>query len=372
MKILFDLLYIKDSNPSGIKKYGFKIVEDFIHYAPQYDIMLLIWTSQKSYVSTMTGNRVALLCVDEDGDYRNNQGNRLLERIRGVIKGFDLIISTCANNPICCFSPVIKHVGVIHDMQEIKLEWRKINKIKALWHFYQVRKKIRKLSGIIAISNSTKNDIKKMIGRRSHVIYYALEPACSIWEMPKHFPYKEGTPFILDVNTFYRYKNADILINAFSKLTNKYPNLKLYFKGSKCEDFSRLPRLVKSLNLDNKVYFDECPLSDSELCWLYKNASLFVSPSKMEGFGATPIEAIIHECQTVVSNIQTFKEVIPDDCVDFFDPNNVEDLVSVLTQCLIKPISSEEKIRRSNMMLNLYSRKTQVANYIKYIQDLEI
>lgn len=288
------------------------------------------------------------------------------------IATFEYVISTCANNPYVVFSSLTKHIGVVHDLQGVKLEWKRNNKIKAIWHFLKNGLKLRQLTGIITISNSTKKEIKLFCGREAHVIYYALESPTSELIMPSQFRFSSSTKYILDVNTFYEYKNADSLIRAFNNIKQEFPNVYLYFKGNDCEEFDRLPKLVELLGLEDRVYFDTNSLTNEEMSWLYHNALLFVSPSKMEGFGATPIEAIIHGVQTLVSDIPTHKEVIPNFCASFFDPCSIDDLQRKIFFALKKPISKEKLEERSVFLLSKYSREKQVNNYIDYLKKMEI
>lgn len=53
MKVLFDLLYIRDNSPSGIKKYAFKLIHDFAIYKPEISISILAWKSQSEYLKGM-------------------------------------------------------------------------------------------------------------------------------------------------------------------------------------------------------------------------------------------------------------------------------------------------------------------------------
>jgi glycosyltransferase involved in cell wall biosynthesis len=130
-----------------------------------------------------------------------------------------------------------------------------------------------------------------------------------------------------------------------------------------------LPKIASELGIEDKVYFDLNHLSEDEMSWLYSNASLFVSPSLMEGFGATPIEAITHNTPVLVSNIDTLKEVVRD-CATFFDPSNVTDLVENLTESINNQISQAELDKRKQFMLDVYSRKSQVMNYLNFLTSL--
>ena len=69
--------------------------------------------------------------------------------------------------------------------------------------------------------------------------------------------------------------------------------------------------------------------SDQELAARYRAAAAFIYPSKYEGFGLSPLEAMNHGCPVVCSNGGSIPEVVGDAGV-YFDPNNPEELRTAL------------------------------------------
>lgn len=373
MKILVDLLYIDNPEPSGIKKYGFKLLLDFRKYASQIELGVLCTSQMLEFIQSNIGDNYRFLPIEKSEFNKMRNGydgfRKKYTRKSSIIESYDFIISTCANYPTVLFSPYIKHVGVIHDLQMIQLLKKSKNVFRSIFQFFDIKRKIKRLDYIITISKNTSCAVKKFTNKDSHVIYYALEPPTKNEFKPKHFPFSESEKYILDVNTFYRYKNADVLLEAFAVIHEQFPNYRLYFKGNYCKEFDRLPKIASELGIEDKVYFDLNHLSEDEMSWLYSNASLFVSPSLMEGFGATPIEAITHNTPVLVSNIDTLKEVVRD-CATFFDPSNVTDLVENLTESINNQISQAELDKRKQFMLDVYSRKSQVMNYLNFLTSL--
>lgn len=374
MRLLIDLLYIINTEPSGIKKYGFKLATDIPYYTDGNEVGIICSSVMSDYIKSEIGNRFNyILVTEEEKRYlsRNYSSFRTIAPQKAhEIESYDFVISTCANYPVALFSPYIKHVGVVHDLQMLKLMWRAgKNFIRTAYRYYDTKDRIKKLDYIITISYQTHLAVKRFTKKDSKIIYYALEPPTSVEDKPNDFPFDENERFILDVNTFYKYKNADLLIKAFSIINNEFPDYRLYFKGNYIGEYERLPRLAEQLGVRNKVYFDLSRLTENEMSWLYSNASIFVSPSRMEGFGATPIEAITHKTPVIISNIDTLKEVVKD-CGVYFDPNNSEELALRIKEEICKPTPQEELDRRKLIMLELYSRKRQVENYLNYLKSL--
>ena len=76
--------------------------------------------------------------------------------------------------------------------------------------------------------------------------------------------------------------------------------------------------------------------------YLYTHADLFVSPSLKEGFGWTPIEAVIMKTPTIVSDISVFKEVT---CgkIPMFNPYSPDNLAIHMKDMLTNPPSEKAK-----------------------------
>lgn len=84
---------------------------------------------------------------------------------------------------------------------------------------------------------------------------------------------------------------------------------------------------------------------DSELPVFYRNASLFVYPSFMEGFGIPPLEAMYCGCPVLTSNTSSLPEVVryPE---MMFDPQNIQELVEKSLLLLTQKESREVNIQR--------------------------
>lgn len=373
MRVLLDLLYIVNDKPSGIKKYGFKLATDILKYTGGNEVGILCTDDMLEHIESEIGKHFNYIVV-------SNKEKRILGRDYSVyrktnaektraIESYDFVISTWANYPVALFSPYIKHVGVIHDLQMLKLMRKGRNFIRAIYYYFDTKKRIKKLDYIVTISEQTHSAVKKFAKKESIIIYNSVAPPTIVENKPQDFPFGENEKYILDINTFNRYKNADLLLEAFSYIHKEYPSFRLYFKGNYTGEYNRLPQLAEKLGISDKVFFDLIKLTENEIGWLYSNAALFVSPSLMEGFGYTPIEAITHRTPVIVSEIDTLKEVVKD-CGVYFNPNNAEELALRIRDEICNPTPQEELARRQNVMLELYSGKKQVNCFMDYLYSL--
>ncbi len=197
---------------------------------------------------------------------------------------------------------------------------------------------------IIAVSKTTKKDIIKSYDlpeNKIEVIYNGYEkPAV------KHSRFADekiigavDKPFVLYVGTLQPRKNINILISAFAKFKQLYPQFSLIIAGKKGWLFDQIYDKVSNLGLNDDVFLTDY-VTDNQLLLLYKKAFCFVMPSFYEGFGIPILEAMSHDCPVISSFASSLPEVGGEACL-YFDPNNVSDLVEKLT--LLK---EDEKLRK--------------------------
>jgi glycosyltransferase involved in cell wall biosynthesis len=89
-------------------------------------------------------------------------------------------------------------------------------------------------------------------------------------------------------------------------------------------------------------------VSDSELRWLYRNATAFVLPSLLEGFGMPALEAASYGVLPIVSNNSALEEAVGGLGVSV-DPNSVQDIARGMSA--VCKMSSADKQRRSEALL---------------------
>ncbi|MBE3114421.1 MAG: glycosyltransferase family 4 protein [Actinobacteria bacterium] len=121
----------------------------------------------------------------------------------------------------------------------------------------------------------------------------------------KNFPYineiKSNKKIILFVGSLVELKGVHILIKAFNKIKEVYPDLILLIVGQGRMK-NELELLVKKLNLTDRVIFMGYMEKES-LKKLYKIADLFVLPSMSESFPRVLLESMAAGTPCLVSDI---------------------------------------------------------------------
>lgn len=75
-------------------------------------------------------------------------------------------------------------------------------------------------------------------------------------------------------------------------------------------------------------------VSDAELSMLYNKAKVFALPSINEGVGLVALEAAMHECNIVITNLGGPKEYYPSDMVQTVNPYDIDDIGRAVLKAL--------------------------------------
>ena len=187
-------------------------------------------------------------------------------------------------------------------------------------HYYgQLEDAVKRASRIIAVSQSTKNDLIELIGapeNKIDVIYEAADPAFrpishdQARKMLSASGFDAPERFILFVGTIEPRKNLDTLIRAYHKLKRDYDDdLPLLLAGAEGWLSDSVHSLIAELGLKESVLFLG-KMSDDQVLALYNLATLLAHPAHYEGFGLTPLEAMACATPVVCSDAGSLPEVV--------------------------------------------------------------
>ncbi len=103
---------------------------------------------------------------------------------------------------------------------------------------------------------------------------------------------KTKKKYIFTVSRLSKFKNFDLLIKSFAKISKKFPDYSLLIAGEG-EEKTTLQELAQKNNLGSKVKFLG-KVSDEKLSELYTNARATALCSKNEPFGLVPVESMMY------------------------------------------------------------------------------
>ena len=214
---------------------------------------------------------------------------------------------------------------------------------------------IRASKKIIAVSHATADVIQRFFPTISKdkisVQYEGVTPLPSL---SQSFPVPVS-PNLLYIGNAYPHKNLERLLEAFAIIRQTHPNTELILAGTESTFYKRL--LAKSRD---HVTFVPNP-TDKKLTELLKQTTLFVFPSRIEGFGLPPLEAMHAGVPVAASDIPSLREILDDSAV-FFPPNNPTEIARVITDILDHPTRRKELIAHGLEHIKRFSWKTMALN----------
>jgi len=201
---------------------------------------------------------------------------------------------------------------------------------------------------IIAVSASTKKQILEYYSispEKITVVYEGFNAMYKMQDKEEAFSaiskkFNITKPFILYVGVWRRYKNLPFLAQAFDRLRQKGMNIELVLAGEPDSFYPEIPKEIFSIQHKDDIKAVGRVL-DKDLSMLYNASALFVLPSHMEGFGLTALEAAACGVPVACSDIPTLREIMGQGAV-YFDPNNLDNMVDVLSEILSSPKHLED------------------------------
>lgn len=371
MNILIDLTYINPKNTSGITNYSKRLLKGFNEIKYNDNIYLLVTENNKDFISNYFSDFQKIIINTKNGYFYNKLfflrtffNKQIFNQIL-TENNINLVIS-----PYLTMSTLIsdkcKQIGVLHDTQEYNQFKEK--GIKGKIYRFLIRYVINKIDYIITISNFAKKSILKdfpHLKNKTSVIYNSID-------YNKNILLKEDVniikPYLLYVNTLMPYKNLETLVKAYN-LIKKEISHNVIVKGKKTPYWNDvIVPLIEKYNLSNKFILIDENYDDTQITSLFKNADLFVTTSKNEGFGYTPIEAAILKVP-VISSKETALYETTQGMLNYYEP--VEDYqnlsIKILELLNNKPINLEEISKR---FIDDYSPKKQAENFLKIIKNI--
>jgi glycosyltransferase involved in cell wall biosynthesis len=334
MKILYDYKIFYQQKVGGVSNYFYnlgneflKLNEDIKIYSPIHKNLYLKKIKYKKYKNYFISNLPSV-----GKSFYENINHKFTNNF---IKNFqpDIVHETYFSNKN--YYKKFKTVCTVYDMiNEIYPKYFPNSKIVSKMKLETIRRSDK----IICISNKTKEDLINLFSineNKIDVVYLASGFSNNNININSK---KKYSNFLLFVGSRYGYKNFENFIKAYSRSSILKNNFKLlFFGGEKISKFDHQVLNENKLNLNDILFLDD---SNSNLEFLYKNVAALIYPSLYEGFGIPILEAMTFGCPVVSSDGGSLKEV-GGDGIEYFDPNQIDDISHKLEKVLF----SEEILR---------------------------
>jgi len=234
---------------------------------------------------------------------------------------------------------------------------------------------------IITDSFASKLDIVEQFGVDEQgvtAVYLAAEerfkPAQgedSLLEMATLRKYDLPEFYILYLGGYALHKNVMTLLHAYSYVAKSQgDDFPLVLAGKKPEPSPTVPdydAYIEKLGLTNQIHWIGF-VDEREKPLLYRSAELFVFPSRHEGFGLPPLEAMACGTPVITTDADSLPEVVGDAAYTI-NPDNFREMGGSMIALLTEPETADELRQRGLKQAAKFSwEKTATETLMVYMR----
>lgn len=230
--------------------------------------------------------------------------------------------------------------------------------VKAIFESLLVRS-IRRAAVVGAISECTRRDIGRLVGRTRGVslLPHAI-PQPSGLIAPQTWPEKDQTLRLLFVGSVVPRKNLPFLLRALALVKRPWT---LDIAGNNWWGRDAIRKLAADSRVCVRGF-----VSDESLANLYRTSHCVVIPSLYEGFGLPAAEAINAGCLALTASGSGFDEYIPEKCrFDASNPIRLATLIESLDRRTAKQLWED-----SRRAVARYTKEEQTSAYAATFRHL--
>lgn len=228
----------------------------------------------------------------------------------------DLLHIPHLNAPLLCRVPM---VVTIHDLIPFFYPEAIAARFGGVYFHAMARLTPRRAQRVLTVSEHTRRDLIAHTGADPTKITSIPLAVDDVFSEPATLKVRRSVRerfgltgrYLLYAGQWKTYKNVDLLLDVMQHLDpDRFPDLKLVLVGK--ED----PRVPMRETLSRRGIQDRVAitgyLSDQELVALYQEATIFAFPSRYEGFGLPPLEAMAAGIPVIASDRASLPEVVGD------------------------------------------------------------
>ncbi|MFC1508826.1 glycosyltransferase family 4 protein [Candidatus Omnitrophota bacterium] len=220
-------------------------------------------------------------------------------------------------------------VTTVHDLLTLKYPELRSKKIHWWLYRYYVPSLVKKADSVIAVSNRTADDLTEHFGLSNvHAIHHGYNRVLFSPEpdddsgILEQYGLQPG--YLMFVGNLIPKKNVEVIVHALHKIRKRgVIGTKLVLVGKRGHGLGDMFRYIERHSLSDDI-IELGYVPDEHLGSLYRQAFLFLFPSRYEGFGFPVIEAMACGTPVLVSNAGPLPELVENE--DYMcSPDSVDD-----------------------------------------------
>ena len=143
---------------------------------------------------------------------------------------------------------------------------------------------------------------------------------------------------------------------------------KLYIIGKQnyiSKDFENLIQKAIKLDIVQELGY----VAENELPQLIHNAKALLYPSKYEGFGLPPLEAMSLGCPVITTKYTSIPEICDDACI-YIEPQNIQEIIDAINTLNNNEAYRNELINNGYKRAKLFSWEKSASDFISNLYSL--
>jgi len=261
---------------------------------------------------------------------------KLAKKFSFLLPASDVFHALHQDSPFMPRHSKTKYVLTIHDLNAL---YENTDPIFQKKYREAIQKKITRASVVTFISQFTKSEVEEnfnLNNKLTEVIYNGISLG-STNEKPEFIP--DGK-FLFSIGTVLPKKNFHILVDFLKELPREY---KIIIAGTTFHSYAQaLKEKIKEQNLQERFYLIGT-INEKQKLWYYQNATAFIFPSLLEGFGLPVAEAMSLGLPLFLSDRTSLPEIAGEDAY-YFKNFNAHEMVEVFLDG-IKKFDESKKLR---------------------------
>lgn len=341
MRIGIDVTWLKPKKSGGVEAYIKNLIDGFLELNDDNKYVLFLAKDNYDYIKDYFKSNDRLEFI---------KCNTYALKVKQHLLWQNLCeYSTMKKNNIeFAFFPVyempiyknrkLKCATTIHDIQAFHYP-EYFSKMENIWFNFGWKRVLNTADRVIAITDYTKQDLKENIKNTDNIvrIYNPIimknDEIANFEELKNKYNIKEKE-YYYTVCSMHKHKNLITLVNMIKEIKDKkiegIPD-KLVISGVGGPNKENLIKTIKELQIEKNVIITEF-VSDEERNSLIKNSNAFLFPSKFEGFGMPPIEAMKIGARVITTKCTSLPEVTQGKCRYVDDATNTENWIEQIKQ----------------------------------------
>lgn len=373
IKTAIDLTWVRHAIVGGTEPYVTNLLDGFASVKPEgIYFYLLVSPSNREVFSRFSAceNMELVVCPVRSSSrvrrvlWQNFCMGALLKKL-----GVRVCIEPVYLKPFL-ISREIRFITVIHDLQALHYP-EYFNKIRVLWMKFSWRHAVYASSKIIVTSEFVRQDILSRYRIPPEKLCINYDPV--LVDKTDIAPLERLKEFGVEPNGYYYmvasllpHKNIDTAIKALALLKeNMSPALApLLISGVGGKSKSGLLNLAKQHGVEDIVRMTPY-ISVSERNLLYQNCKAYLFPSLFEGFGLTPIEAMILGAPVIATKESCTYETTGGIAVYVDEARNPEQWRDAIENRIQAPPYSDVEALAAK-----YSKESVASRFVPLIREL--